>query len=279
MSPLSLLARLSGAVAVLVLPACVIHDVPDEALSGETADTAGDVPFEEQGPFEEEEEAYAPQAEEAGESEAVGGGILDSVPSFGPELHYEGQFSYKGGTWGKSKDYVFGGSCRPGYVRDSAQVYRLSGKGSCSLRGWYSGDMSDCRIRVHLGVPAFKRGTCAWQVYASQVAYFDYTASNTNNAQQNTTGPNIQLKGGETLTVATCKLPGVVAAGNTFLRVLNSQGQSVAHNNNGSGCGTASYLVYTVPSGSDAWYEIKAGCSSSTSCSGRVGYVVQPAPQ
>ncbi|HSN97794.1 MAG TPA: hypothetical protein VLS89_05830 [Candidatus Nanopelagicales bacterium] len=259
-------------IAALGLTACVQGE-PEDAAETEAIGT-DDIGIAEDA-LPDEQALVSWEEEETGGSEGDEEEIWAPEASFGPELHYEGQFSYKGGWWGKSYDVVLGNWCSPGYVRDSASAYRLSGKGYCSLMGWYSSDMTDCRIRVHVGVSAFKKGTCAWQVYASEVFYFDYTASNTNNAQQNTTSTQIQLKGGETLTVATCKLPGVDASGDTFLRLLNANGQSVAHNNNGSGCGAASHLVYTAPSGVDATFQIKAGCSSATSCSGRVGYVVR----
>jgi hypothetical protein len=221
-----------------------------------------------QSELEELDRARAPQKPTSDEAERV------HAMNFWPELLFDGQFDYKGGTWGRSYDVVVGNMCNTGYVRDYANAYKLSGGGHCGVVGWYSDDMMDCRVRVHVGVSSFSSGTCAWQVYARRVFYFDYIASNTNSAQQATTDTPVALQAGQTLTVGTCGLPGVSASGDTYLRLNGPSGQIVASNDDA--CSSlSSSMIYTVPPGGDGTYVIKAGCYSSGSCSGRVGYVVR----
>ncbi|HYO57965.1 hypothetical protein [Archangium sp.] len=113
-------------------------------------------------------------------------------------------------------------------------------------------------------------GTCILR----RLFYFDYTASNTNSAQQNTTNEQVVLHAGQTLSVGMCGLPGVSASGDTYLRLIGPNGQTVSLNDD-SCSSLSSYLVYTVPSGGAGAYMINAGCYSSGSCSGRVGYIVR----
>jgi hypothetical protein len=101
---------------------------------------------------------------------------------------------------------------------------------------------------------------------------FDFTASQTNSAQQETTDQKITLSPGQTLEVGTCVVGGSAARGDTFLRLLNSAQQEVAQNNNYSGCGSRSYLMYTVPPDGGGTYTIKAGCFLNLSCNGTVAY-------
>jgi hypothetical protein len=105
------------------------------------------------------------------------------------------------------------------------------------------------------GVPAHaRRGTGGlvmpqgrpWQVYARRVFYFDYLASNTNSAQQNTVDSPVTLQAGQTITVGTCGLPDVSASGDTYLRLIGPSGQAVANNDDACG-GLSSNMVYTVP--------------------------------
>jgi V8-like Glu-specific endopeptidase len=102
---------------------------------------------------------------------------------------------------------------------------------------------------------------------------YNYSASNTNSAQQNTVNKVITLAAGDVVEVGTCGLTGATASGDTYLR-FNFAGAQVAYNDDGCG-GTASYFNYTVPAGKGGSYEIRAGCYSSNSCSGTVAYTIQ----
>jgi len=113
-------------------------------------------------------------------------------------------------------------------------------------------------------------GTC----HLRRLSYVNYSASNTNHAQQNTIDAQLALQPGQTITVGTCGLPGVYASGDTYLRLMGPNGQTVSLNDDA--CGSlSSYLVYTVPSSGSGTYQIKAGCYASGSCSGRFGYIVR----
>lgn len=195
-----------------------------------------------------------------------------SALSFGPQLDAEGTFWYTTGLSGKSYNEIQGGPCRPGFMRSTAEAQTIDGSGSCSFGGWYSAQLNDCRIYAHVVVGSFGHGHCNWKTYSSEVTYFDYTASNTNSAQQNTVDVQVALTAGQTLNVGTCGLPGVSASGDTYLRLLGANGSLVAANDDACG-GSSSNLVYSVPS--TGTYTLKVGCYSSWSCGGRVGYSVQ----
>ncbi len=103
--------------------------------------------------------------------------------------------------------------------------------------------------------------------------FFSYSASNTNSATQNTVNRSITLAAGQTIQVTTCsnRIPGASANGDTYLRLYSPSNSEVASNDDN--CGSlASYLSYTVPPGGGGTYVIRAGCFSSGSCSGTVGY-------
>jgi V8-like Glu-specific endopeptidase len=120
-------------------------------------------------------------------------------------------------------------------------------------------------------------GTVAWvaNTSASTSGTFDFTASGTNSAQQNTVNQDIPLAAGKTLTVGTCGVPGASATGDTYLRLFNPAGVQVALNDDGCG-GSGSKLTYTVPAGAPGGaYQVRAGCYGATSCSGKVAWTVQ----
>jgi hypothetical protein len=190
--------------------------------------------------------------------------------SLAPSLFDDGTFYYSGGIGGKSYDVIVSKMCY-GYQRNYVNSYTYdSSGGNCSVVRWYSDDPRDCRVVLHVGVPPFKNGRCAWQVYADDLGYLTYNASNTNSAQQNTTDTQFRLSAGQTLTAGTCGLSGASASGDTYLRVLNSSGQVVAQNDDA--CSSlSSYLVYTPPA--EGYYVLRAGCFSSGSCSGTVAWV------
>jgi hypothetical protein len=188
-------------------------------------------------------------------------------------LYDDGTFGYSGGTWGRSYNVLLSAPC-PGYERSFAEAYTITGRGSCSVVDWYSHDTSDCRVVVHVGVPSFKEGTCAWQVYADQRGYYSYSASNTNSAQQNTVDTQIPLQAGNVIEVGTCGLPNASASGDTYLRLIAPNGQIAALNDDA--CSSlSSHLIYTVPPGAGGKYVVKAGCFASGACSGTVAWQIR----
>jgi hypothetical protein len=101
---------------------------------------------------------------------------------------------------------------------------------------------------------------------------FDYAASNTNYASQNTVNRTLVLTAGQTLTVGTCGVDGASGTGDTYLRLAGPGGAVVALNDDA--CNLLSRIVYTVPPGGTGSYTIMAGCFASGSCSGRVVWTV-----
>jgi hypothetical protein len=104
------------------------------------------------------------------------------------------------------------------------------------------------------------------------LALLDYSASNTNSAQNPSTSASshVYLNTSETVMIGTCGINESTFTGNTYLRLYNPSGANVATNDNGLsyGCGYGSKLNYTAPDA--GYYFIRAGCYSSTSCSGTV---------
>lgn len=98
-----------------------------------------------------------------------------------------------------------------------------------------------------------------------------YGASNTNNASLNTYNKQYYFNGGEVIRVSTCansSFGASVGSGDTYLRLFKQSGgiySEVASSNDAGGCGTASELVYNVPTA--GYYQVRAGCSGNTSCS------------
>jgi Zn-dependent metalloprotease len=100
---------------------------------------------------------------------------------------------------------------------------------------------------------------------------FNYSASNTNSAQQNTVNQNVTINAGQTIQLGTCTVPGSSGTGDTYLRLYNPSGVQVASNDDS--CGTLSFASHAATvSGT---FQIRAGCYSSNSCSGTVAYTVQ----
>ncbi|MFY1825113.1 trypsin-like peptidase domain-containing protein [Myxococcus fulvus] len=95
---------------------------------------------------------------------------------------------------------------------------------------------------------------------------FEYTATNTNSAQQDTANRRITLGAGQSLTVATCGLSGAAYDGDTFLRLFRN-GIEVAHNDDAC-AGRGSSITYTATTAGE--YEVRAGCYGSGSCGGTV---------
>ncbi|WP_147469441.1 hypothetical protein [Corallococcus sp. AB045] len=102
-------------------------------------------------------------------------------------------------------------------------------------------------------------------------AVVPYSASNTNAARQNTFNKQYYFNGGEVIRVSTCASNAYgssVSSGNTVLRLFQQVAgiySEVASNDDAPGCGSASELLYEVPSA--GYYQIRAGCAGNTSCS------------
>ncbi|QRK09483.1 trypsin-like peptidase domain-containing protein [Archangium violaceum] len=104
---------------------------------------------------------------------------------------------------------------------------------------------------------------------------YAFTASNTNNAQQNTVNKVLTLNAGDVVEVGTCNLEGATGTGDTWLRLNNAAGTQVASNDDGCSGSTLSYFKYTVTASGS--HTIRAGCYSSGSCSGTVVWKVTSA--
>jgi V8-like Glu-specific endopeptidase len=152
-------------------------------------------------------------------------------------------------------DYVYNGSCRIVNV--------------CSEAGCRGEDITYVRpaIDAYCAVAGSQRLCGTTQPPPPPANSFNYSASNTNSAQQNTVNKVVSLTAGQKITVGTCGLTGASASGDTYLRLYGPGGTQVASNDDACG-GTASNLSFTVATSGN--YEIRAGCYSSGSCSGTV---------
>jgi V8-like Glu-specific endopeptidase len=121
-------------------------------------------------------------------------------------------------------------------------------------------------------------GTVVWKVTpggGGTNGSFAFSASNTNSAQQNTVNKSVTLAAGQVIKLGTCSVSGASGTGDTYLRLYGPANTQVGANDDGSGCGTLSYLTYTVPANAAGSYQIRAGCYSNNSCSGTVAYTIQ----
>jgi len=137
-------------------------------------------------------------------------------------------------------------------------VFRVTTSGSYEIRGGCYGATS-CT------------GTVKWEIVTVAGSY-GFSASNTNSAQQNTVDAYVWIQTGRKITAGTCGLPGSSATGDTYLRLLDSNGAQVAANDDACG-GRASNLSYT--STAYVAYRIRAGCYAGGSCSGTVAWTIQ----
>ncbi|RKG52509.1 hypothetical protein D7X30_33415 [Corallococcus sp. AB011P] len=106
---------------------------------------------------------------------------------------------------------------------------------------------------------------------------FSYSASNTSDATTGTANQTIAMTAGQTFTVGTCGVAGSTFTGDTYLRLYNPNGTQVAFSDNACG-GAGSSFVYTVPAGAGGNYQLRAGCSASTRCTGTVAWTLSAAP-
>jgi V8-like Glu-specific endopeptidase len=101
---------------------------------------------------------------------------------------------------------------------------------------------------------------------------YSYSATNTNNAQQNTTNKLVALAAGDKITLGTCGVTGGNFSGDTYLRLFGPAGTQVSSNDDACG-GRGSNLTYTATA--TGTYQIRAGCYSTSSCSGTVAWTIQ----
>jgi hypothetical protein len=71
--------------------------------------------------------------------------------------------------------------------------------------------------------------------------------------------------------VGTCGVTGASNVGDTFLRLFDALGNQVSFSDDACG-GAGSNIRYTVPAGAGGVYELRAGCYSSTACSGNLAW-------
>ena len=122
-------------------------------------------------------------------------------------------------------------------------------------------------------------GTVVWKVTAGggggggTSGSFNFSATSTNSAQQNTVNQDVSAAAGQVIDVGTCGVAGASATGDTYLRLYGPAGSQVASNDDS--CSLASRITYTVPAGAGGTYQIRVGCYSNNSCSGTVAYTVQ----
>ena len=102
---------------------------------------------------------------------------------------------------------------------------------------------------------------------------YQYSASNTNSAQQNTVNRTVALAAGEKITFGTCGLAGATFTGDTYLRFFGPGGAQLAANDDACG-GYGSSITFTATTAGT--YEMRGGCYSSGSCTGTVVWQITP---
>ena len=122
----------------------------------------------------------------------------------------------------------------------------------------------------------FSTASCSGTVAYTITSSFAYSTSLTNSATVNTVNRNVYLRPGQQIRVGTCGVPGATGTGDTYLRLRNPSGAEVAFNDDS--CGLLSNFVYANPSGTTGLHQIRAGCFSTASCSGRVSYFIEDPP-
>ncbi len=118
-------------------------------------------------------------------------------------------------------------------------------------------------------------GTVVWSITTGtppSTGSYNYSATNTNSAQQNTVNQSVTVNAGQTITLGTCGVTGSAFTGDTYLRLYNSSGTQVSSNDDACG-GRGSSLSYTATTGGT--FQIRGGCYSSGSCTGTVAWSIQ----
>jgi V8-like Glu-specific endopeptidase len=119
-------------------------------------------------------------------------------------------------------------------------------------------------------------GTVVWEITTSTPppagSSYNYSATNTNSAQQNTVTRDVTMAAGQTITLGTCGVTGSSFTGDTYLRMYTASGTQVASNDDACS-GVGSKLSFTATTAGT--YQIRAGCYSNNSCSGTVAWTFQ----
>jgi hypothetical protein len=117
------------------------------------------------------------------------------------------------------------------------------------------------------GIGTCTAGTCSAGPTSGS---FSYSGSNTESATQNTTNFDIVIFAGQTLSIGTCGVEGASGSGDTFLRLFDPFNNLVGISDDA--CGVLSFISLTASvSGT---YQVRAGCFSSSSCSGTVAFTL-----
>lgn len=144
--------------------------------------------------------------------------------------------------------------------------------------GTYNGTVNGAALQHNATITAtgsYSSGSAVWTGKiggdaSTGVSYVSFNVTNTNYAQANTTDVSIYLISGQTLQAGTTNLSGTTSSGDTYIRLLDSGGSTVASNDDYSG--VASYFSYSVTT--TGTYTLKFGAYSSGSASGTGGYVI-----
>jgi len=144
----------------------------------------------------------------------------------------------------------------------SSITYTATTAGNYTIRGgcYTSGSCTGTVVWALTNTPPPAGGT------------YNYSATHTNSAQQNTVNQAVTLAAGQVITLGTCGVTGGTFTGDTYLRFFNPSGTQVGANDDACG-GTGSTLTFTAPTAGS--YQIRAGCYSSNTCSGTVAWTVQ----
>lgn len=99
----------------------------------------------------------------------------------------------------------------------------------------------------------------------------DYSATNTQNATQNTGDVSVTLRAGQLLSAGTCTVAGASGTGDTYVRLVGPSGQTVASNDDS--CGRLSFVRFRATE--DGTYVLRGGCYGNEACTGTLAYTVQ----
>jgi hypothetical protein len=100
----------------------------------------------------------------------------------------------------------------------------------------------------------------------------NFSATNTNSAQQNTVNQNVTLAAGQSITLGTCGVTGGAFTGDTWIRLFGPTSAQVGSNDDACG-GRGSQLTFTATTAGT--YQIRSGCYQNTSCTGTTAWTIQ----
>jgi V8-like Glu-specific endopeptidase len=118
-------------------------------------------------------------------------------------------------------------------------------------------------------------GTVVWQLTTTPPptgGTYNFTASNTNSAQQSTVNQSVTLAAGQVITLGTCGVTGGTFTGDTWLRLFGPTNAQVGSNDDACG-GRGSQITFTATTAGT--YQIRSGCYQATSCSGTTAWTIQ----